>query len=106
MRIVPLKKMITLCKRQVEPQRTRRTYGCKYQVVAVYADCIIIHKGPPSIKSKNVRKDAWGDVDITGGDVGGYARRAQEAVEAKIKLPPDYRIFWSGQSKPYRLGRR
>ena len=58
---------------------------------------IIIHKGAPSIKSENARKDAWVYVDITGGDVGGYVKRAQQAVADKVDLPPGYSIVWSGQ---------
>ena len=58
---------------------------------------ISIHKGAPSIKSENARKNAWVFVDITGGDVGGYVRRAQQAVADKVDLPPGYSIVWSGQ---------
>jgi Cu(I)/Ag(I) efflux system membrane protein CusA/SilA len=58
---------------------------------------IIIHKGAPSIKSENARKNAWVYVDITGGDVGGYVKRAQQAVADKVDLPPGYSIVWSGQ---------
>lgn len=58
---------------------------------------IDIHKGPPSIKSENARKNAWVYVDITGGDVGGYVKRAQQAVAEKVDLPPGYSIVWSGQ---------
>ncbi len=58
---------------------------------------ITIRKGAPSIKSENARKNAWVYVDITGGDVGGYVKAAQQAVAEKIKLPPGYSIVWSGQ---------
>ena len=36
-------------------------------------------------------------MDLKGGDVGGYVKRAQEAVADKIDLPPGYSIVWSGQ---------
>jgi Cu(I)/Ag(I) efflux system membrane protein CusA/SilA len=58
---------------------------------------ISIHKGAPSIKSENARKNAWVYVDITEGDVGGYVQRAQRAVADKVELPPGYSIVWSGQ---------
>ncbi|GAB6191457.1 efflux RND transporter permease subunit [Desulfocastanea catecholica] len=58
---------------------------------------IDIHKGAPSIKSENARKNAWVYVDIAGGDVGGYVKRAQQAVAEKVKLPAGYSIVWSGQ---------
>ncbi len=57
---------------------------------------ITIHKGAPSIKSENARKNAWVYVDTTGGDVGGYVERVQQAVADKIDLPPGYSIVWSG----------
>lgn len=58
---------------------------------------ISIHKGAPSIKSENARKNAWVYVDIAGGDVGGYVKRAQHAVAENVKLPAGYSIVWSGQ---------
>jgi len=58
---------------------------------------ISIHKGAPSIKSENARKNAWVYVDITGGDVGGYVKTAQQAVADRIDLPQGYSIVWSGQ---------
>jgi Cu(I)/Ag(I) efflux system membrane protein CusA/SilA len=58
---------------------------------------ITIHKGAPSIKSENARKNAWVYVDITGVDVGSYVKRAQQAVADKVALPPGYSIVWSGQ---------
>ncbi|MCP4338294.1 MAG: efflux RND transporter permease subunit [Desulfobulbaceae bacterium] len=58
---------------------------------------ISIHKGAPSIKSENARKNAWVYVDLTDRDVGGYVKRAQEAVADKVDLPAGYSIVWSGQ---------
>lgn len=58
---------------------------------------INIHKGAPAIKSENARKNAWVFVDISGGDVGGYVKRAQQAVAERVDLPPGYSIVWSGQ---------
>jgi len=56
-----------------------------------------IVKGPPVIKSENSRNNAWVYVDLTGVDVGTYVKAAQDAVNAKIKLPPGYSMVWSGQ---------
>ena len=58
---------------------------------------IRIRKGPPSIKSENARLNAWIYVDIKDIDVGTYVREAQKIVNEKIKIPPGYSIFWSGQ---------
>lgn len=54
-------------------------------------------KGPPGIKSENARLNALVYIDIKDIDIGTYVARAQEIVEAKIKLPPGYSIIWSGQ---------
>jgi Cu(I)/Ag(I) efflux system membrane protein CusA/SilA len=58
---------------------------------------ISIHKGPASIKSENSRQTVWVYVDIRGIDVGTYVKRAQEAVQKAVKLPPGYSLLWSGQ---------
>ena len=58
---------------------------------------ITLHKGPPEIKSENARRTSWVYVDIKGTDVGSYVKQAQEAVKARIELPPGYSIVWSGQ---------
>lgn len=64
--------------------------------IAQLAD-IRISKGAPAIKSENARKNAWVYVDIADVDVGSYVREAQQAVNARIALPPGYSIVWSGQ---------
>ncbi len=56
-----------------------------------------IAKGPPAIKTEDSRPNAWVYVDIRGVDVGTYVKRAQQAVAAKLTLPPGYSIAWSGQ---------
>ena len=53
--------------------------------------------GPPMIRSENARLSGWTYVDITGRDLGGYVRQAQEAVQRYVELPPGYSISWSGQ---------
>jgi len=58
---------------------------------------IRIRKGPPVVKSENARNNAWVYVDITGIDVGTYVKKARQAVQEKIKLPPGYSMVWSGQ---------
>jgi copper/silver efflux system protein len=54
-------------------------------------------KGAAMIKSENSRPTAWVFVDLRGIDVGSYVKAAQQAVAAKIKMPPGYSIVWSGQ---------
>ena len=58
---------------------------------------IVIHKGPPAIKSENARKTAWIYVDLTTSDVGGWVERAKQLVTEKVDLPAGYNIIWSGQ---------
>jgi copper/silver efflux system protein len=58
--------------------------------------------GPMGIKSEGAVPNAWVYVDIRGIDVGTYVEAAMRTVNAavasgKIKLPPGYNIFWSGQ---------
>jgi Cu(I)/Ag(I) efflux system membrane protein CusA/SilA len=56
-----------------------------------------IHQGAPAIKSENARPNAWVYVDLRGVDVGSWVERAKLDVAKKVKLPPGYSIFWSGQ---------
>lgn len=58
---------------------------------------IDVHKGPPSIKSENARKNAWIYVDLSTSDVGGWVERAKQIVAQRIPLPVGYNIVWSGQ---------
>jgi Cu(I)/Ag(I) efflux system membrane protein CusA/SilA len=58
---------------------------------------IKIHQGPPMIKSENARRAAWLFVDIRDIDVGTYITKAQEAIKARLKMPPGYNYIWSGQ---------
>ncbi len=58
---------------------------------------IRIVKGPPVVKSENARHTAWVYVDIKGIDVGSFVKAAQQAVSAKVNLPPGYSLLWSGQ---------
>jgi Cu(I)/Ag(I) efflux system membrane protein CusA/SilA len=54
--------------------------------------------GPPSIKTEGARPQAWIYVDIEPDqDVGGYVKRAKQAVAQGVKLPAGYTIEWSGQ---------
>ncbi|ROZ78260.1 efflux RND transporter permease subunit [Ramlibacter sp. WS9] len=56
-----------------------------------------ITDGPPMLRSENARLSGWVYVDIRGRDLRSAVRDMQEAVAAKVKLPPGYSISWSGQ---------
>jgi Cu(I)/Ag(I) efflux system membrane protein CusA/SilA len=49
------------------------------------------------IKSEGARPTAWVFVDLADIDVGTYVKRAQEAIAARLKMPPGYSLIWSGQ---------
>ncbi|MEX2282274.1 MAG: CusA/CzcA family heavy metal efflux RND transporter [Gemmatimonadota bacterium] len=54
-------------------------------------------QGPPLIKSENAYLNSIVYVDVRERDVGSYVREAQQLVNARISLPPGYRVEWSGQ---------
>ncbi len=60
------------------------------------ADVRIV-KGPTSIKSEEGLLANYVYIDYSGGDVGGYVKKAQEKVAAAVKLPEGYRLEWSGE---------
>ena len=58
---------------------------------------IRIDSGPPVIKSEGARPNSWIYVDTNSSDLGGYVKRAQQAVASQLALPAGYSIAWSGQ---------
>jgi Cu(I)/Ag(I) efflux system membrane protein CusA/SilA len=56
-----------------------------------------IHQGPPMVYSENARKATLIFVDIHDIDVGSYIKKAQALMKDKLKMPPGYSYFWSGQ---------
>lgn len=62
---------------------------------------LVVHTGPPVIRSEQARPNAWIYVDISTSDIGGYVRRAQELVQQNVidrpHFPTGYSVTWSGQ---------
>ncbi|TFG51540.1 MAG: efflux RND transporter permease subunit, partial [Gemmatimonadales bacterium] len=58
---------------------------------------VTVLQGPMAVKTENAFPVTTVFVDINASDVGGYVRTAQEAVSARLTLPPGYTLFWSGQ---------
>jgi copper/silver efflux system protein len=58
---------------------------------------IRIHQGPAMIKSENSRPSVWIYVDLQGGDVATYVKRAQKIIASSVNIPPGYNLVWSGQ---------
>ncbi|MDT8319622.1 MAG: efflux RND transporter permease subunit [Xanthomonadales bacterium] len=58
---------------------------------------IRIEGGPGLIRTENARLNGWIYVDVTDSDLGGYVRKAKQAVTDNVELPPGYALGWSGQ---------
>jgi len=58
---------------------------------------IAITRGSTLIKSENSYLENIVYVDVRDRDVGSYVADAQHLVAARLKLPPGYRLEWSGQ---------
>ena len=58
---------------------------------------IKIVQGPTGIKSEAGLLTAYIYVDFSGRDVGGYVDEAKMKVATTVKLPPGYRLEWSGE---------
>ncbi len=53
--------------------------------------------GAPMIRSENGYLNDLVSIDVRGRDVGGYVAEAKDIVGREVKLPPGYRLEWSGQ---------
>ena len=58
---------------------------------------VSIIPGPSSILTENAQLVGYVYVDLKGRDLGGYVEAARRAVLEQVKLPPGYRVEWSGQ---------
>ncbi len=61
-------------------------------------DLVDLHfvDGPGAIKSEAAQLVGYVYVDLAGRDLGGYLSDARSAVARMVRLPPGYRIEWSG----------
>jgi Cu(I)/Ag(I) efflux system membrane protein CusA/SilA len=66
------------------------------QVPLAQLGTFTVRAGPPMIKDENGSLVGYVFVDTSDSDLGGYVRRAKAAV-ADIRLPPGYRLVWTGQ---------
>ena len=53
--------------------------------------------GAPMIRSENGYLNDLVSIDVRGRDVGGYVAEAKQIVARELKIPPGYRLEWSGQ---------
>jgi len=58
---------------------------------------VTLTEGPPSIRTEDAQLVAYVYVDTSGRDIGGYVEEAARAVREQVRLPPGYRVAWSGQ---------
>ena len=64
-------------------------------------------RGPTLIKSEDAQLNTVVYVDVRGRDVGRYVADARRLLDARLTLPPGYRLEWSGQYEAMaRAGRR
>jgi len=70
--------------------------GIAHTPLGEIADIEIV-KGPTSIKSEEGLLANYVFVDFSGRDVGGYVEEAKKKVATTVKMPPGYRLQWSGE---------
>jgi copper/silver efflux system protein len=58
---------------------------------------IRVRSGPGMIRDENGRVSGYVYVDVSGRDIGSYVTDAKKAVMGNVKIPPGYRLVWSGQ---------
>ena len=58
---------------------------------------ISLVEGPPLISREAAQRRVVIQTNVRGRDMGGFVADAQQAVNAKVKLPPGYVITWGGQ---------
>ncbi len=66
------------------------------QVPLAQLGTFAVRAGPPMIKDENGSLVGYVFVDTSDSDLGGYVKRAKQAV-ADLELPPGYRLVWTGQ---------
>ena len=54
-------------------------------------------EGPAQISRTNIQRRISVESNVRGRDLAGFVKDAQQAVAAKVSLPPGYRIEWGGQ---------
>jgi Cu(I)/Ag(I) efflux system membrane protein CusA/SilA len=58
--------------------------------------------GPAMIRSENGSPNDLVSIDVRGRDVGSYVAEAKQIVAGRVRLPPGYRLEWSGQYEAIR----
>ena len=58
---------------------------------------IALVEGPPVVSREAAQRRVVIQTNVRGRDMGGFVADAQDAVAAKVKLPPGYVVTWGGQ---------
>jgi cobalt-zinc-cadmium resistance protein CzcA len=58
---------------------------------------VSFEEGPSEVERENVQRRAVVGVNVRSRDIAGFVAEAQEAINAKVKLPPGYILRWGGQ---------
>ena len=56
-----------------------------------------IGPGPSMIRDEDGQLTGYVYVDLATSDYGGYVERAQNALDRQLRIPPGYRLAWSGE---------
>jgi cobalt-zinc-cadmium resistance protein CzcA len=56
-----------------------------------------VKEGPAQISRESASRRIVIECNVTGRDIGGFAKEAQRKIDAAVKLPPGYFITWGGQ---------
>ncbi|MGZ3620958.1 MAG: efflux RND transporter permease subunit, partial [Candidatus Binataceae bacterium] len=54
-------------------------------------------RGPSMVRDEDGELTGYVYLDLDTADYGGYVHRAQRVLDARLKLPPGYRLRWSGE---------
>jgi copper/silver efflux system protein len=54
-------------------------------------------RGPSMVRDEDGELTGYVYLDLDTTDYGGYVHRAQRVLDARLKLPPGYRLRWSGE---------
>jgi copper/silver efflux system protein len=62
---------------------------------------LLVHTGPPVIRSEQAKLNAWIYVDVSTSDIGGYVKNAKKIIDETVvnqpTFPAGYSVIWSGQ---------
>ena len=57
---------------------------------------VTVAETPPSVDHEGGRRRTFVQCNVTGGDVVGFVKKAQRAVESQVKMPTGYVVRWGG----------